>query len=207
MPAAQAGDESSVHQARVATRRLREALPVLAHESRCRCARSRRQRVRRMTRALGPVRELDVALSHLDELDGDRRRAGARHRARPAGHRSKSARSAAARCCGDHAVAARKAAPAAGPRRRAGRRTPGQRRRHRRGRAHRSARAPANLKAAIDRAGGIYARTGCTGAHRRQEAALRDGEPARADASRITARIASSSAAGSARPDARSTKS
>jgi CHAD domain-containing protein len=52
----------SVHQARVASRRLREALPVLrasVHQSRL--GRVRRQ-VRRMTRALGPVRELDVAL-------------------------------------------------------------------------------------------------------------------------------------------------
>jgi CHAD domain-containing protein len=68
MPAAQAGDVRSVHQARVASRRLREALPVLrasVHQSRL--GRVRRQ-VRRMTRALGPVRELDVALTHLEEL-------------------------------------------------------------------------------------------------------------------------------------------
>ena len=68
MPAAQAGDTRSVHQARVATRRLREALPVLrASVDGAALARVRRQ-VRKMTRALGPVRELDVSLAHLDEL-------------------------------------------------------------------------------------------------------------------------------------------
>ncbi len=68
MPAAQAGDMRSVHQARVATRRLREALPVLRASISTRSLSRVRRRVRRMTRALGPVRELDVALSHLDEL-------------------------------------------------------------------------------------------------------------------------------------------
>jgi CHAD domain-containing protein len=68
MPAAQAGDVRSVHQARVASRRLREALPVLrASVHQHRLGRVRRQ-VRRMTRALGPVRELDVALTHVEEL-------------------------------------------------------------------------------------------------------------------------------------------
>jgi CHAD domain-containing protein len=70
IPAAQAGDTRSVHQARVATRRLREALPVLG-DSVDGAALSRvRRTVRKMTRALGPVRELDVALQHLDELSG-----------------------------------------------------------------------------------------------------------------------------------------
>jgi CHAD domain-containing protein len=70
IPAAQAGDMRSVHQARVATRRLREALPVLrASVDPGALTRVRRQ-VRKMTRALGPVRELDVALAHLDELAG-----------------------------------------------------------------------------------------------------------------------------------------
>jgi CHAD domain-containing protein len=72
MPAAEAGDVRSVHQARVATRRLREALPVLrVTVDPAAIGRVRRQ-VRRMTRALGPVRELDVALTHLDELAGRR---------------------------------------------------------------------------------------------------------------------------------------
>lgn len=68
MPAAQAGDMRSVHQARVATRRLREALPVLSASVSTRSLSRVRRQVRRMTRALGPVRELDVALGHLDEL-------------------------------------------------------------------------------------------------------------------------------------------
>jgi CHAD domain-containing protein len=72
MPAVQAGDMRSVHQARVATRRLRETLPVLrVSVDGEEIGRVRRQ-VRRMTRALGPVRELDVALAHLDELASQR---------------------------------------------------------------------------------------------------------------------------------------
>ena len=68
MPAAQAGDTRSLHQARVATRRLREALPVLrASLNDAALIRVQRQ-VRKMTRALGPVRELDVSLAHLEEM-------------------------------------------------------------------------------------------------------------------------------------------
>jgi CHAD domain-containing protein len=68
MPAAQAGDMRSVHQARVATRRLREALPVLRTSLDDHALGRAERQVRKMTRALGPVRELDVALAHLDEL-------------------------------------------------------------------------------------------------------------------------------------------
>jgi CHAD domain-containing protein len=68
MPAAQAGDVRSVHQARVASRRLREALPALRTTVDAPALARVRRQVRRMTRALGPVRELDVALGHLDEL-------------------------------------------------------------------------------------------------------------------------------------------
>ena len=68
MPAAQAGDVRSVHQARVATRRLREALPVLRASLDASALNRARLQVREMTRALGPVRELDVALQHLDEF-------------------------------------------------------------------------------------------------------------------------------------------
>ncbi|HEY7189833.1 MAG TPA: CHAD domain-containing protein [Vicinamibacterales bacterium] len=62
---ARKGEVGGVHHARVATRRLREALPVIA---RGKTARKLKKRVRRLTRALGPVRELDVALMTLDEL-------------------------------------------------------------------------------------------------------------------------------------------
>ena len=67
MPAAQAGDETSVHQARVASRRLREVLPVAGADAQQDMQRALKQ-VRRVTRALGPVRELDVALGHLAEF-------------------------------------------------------------------------------------------------------------------------------------------
>lgn len=59
-PGAMAGDAAAVHKARVATRRLREALPVLDAERRA--VRRLRRDLRDLTRALGPVRELDVTL-------------------------------------------------------------------------------------------------------------------------------------------------
>ncbi len=65
LPAARGGDVSAIHQARVATRRLREALPVVARGA---SLRKLSKAIRRLTRALGPVRELDVALLTLDEL-------------------------------------------------------------------------------------------------------------------------------------------
>jgi len=67
LPGTRNGDVSSLHQTRVATRRLREALPLIAKGSR---GRKLEKTVRRLTRALGPVRELDVALLTLDELEG-----------------------------------------------------------------------------------------------------------------------------------------
>jgi CHAD domain-containing protein len=65
LPGAQKGDVHAVHQARVATRRIREALPLVAHG---RTGKSLKKSVRKLTRALGPVRELDVALMNLDQL-------------------------------------------------------------------------------------------------------------------------------------------
>ena len=70
MPAAQSGDEVSVHQARVASRRLRGALPVLGIRANASAIDRADRRVKRITRALGPVRELDVTLSLLAELEG-----------------------------------------------------------------------------------------------------------------------------------------
>lgn len=78
MPAAQAGDESSVHQARVASRRLRQALPLFGVRADAAALDRADKRVRRITRALGPVRELDVTLLLLAELG---RRAAAPPRA------------------------------------------------------------------------------------------------------------------------------
>jgi CHAD domain-containing protein len=65
LPPARNGDVNGVHHARVATRRLREALPVVVSGK---MARKLKKRMQRLTRALGPVRELDVALITLDEL-------------------------------------------------------------------------------------------------------------------------------------------
>ncbi len=69
MPAAQAGDETSVHLARVASRRLRQALPLLGVRADADALDRGDKRVRRITRALGPVRELDVTLLLLAELE------------------------------------------------------------------------------------------------------------------------------------------
>lgn len=68
LPAAQRGDVRSLHHARVATRRLREALPLVVSGTR---GRKLERIVQRLTRALGPVRELDVALINLEELERD----------------------------------------------------------------------------------------------------------------------------------------
>jgi CHAD domain-containing protein len=54
------GGERGIHQARVATRRLREIVPVVV-ETRKGLGAKLRRRLKRLTRALGPVRELDVA--------------------------------------------------------------------------------------------------------------------------------------------------
>jgi CHAD domain-containing protein len=69
VPLALAGNVEGVHQARVASRRLREFLPLLAPApDGDRAVRKLRRQVRRVTRALGPVRELDVAMLTLDGL-------------------------------------------------------------------------------------------------------------------------------------------
>jgi CHAD domain-containing protein len=65
LPLARDGDIDGVHQARVATRRLREAVPLIARGTR---GRKLARTIRRLTQALGPVRELDVALLMLDEI-------------------------------------------------------------------------------------------------------------------------------------------
>jgi CHAD domain-containing protein len=155
MPAAQAGDEVSVHQARVASRRLREALPVLGARADLAAIDRAGKRVRRITRALGPVRELDVTLMLLAELDGKRttpQRAIARVRAAVLEERQKRRRSMLEEMSPSRLEKLRKrlvqvAAPDA------------------RGQVSRNALAEAaqqaslrarSLKAAIERAGGIY---------------------------------------------------
>lgn len=65
------GDRRGVHQGRVASRRLRESLPVAGRGREG--AKNARKSFREITRALGPVRELDVALGHLEDgLEGAR---------------------------------------------------------------------------------------------------------------------------------------
>jgi CHAD domain-containing protein len=68
LPAAIRGDDRGVHQARVATRRLREAVPVLTTGVKGAKTGKARNKIRRLTRALGTVRELDVTLHIVDEL-------------------------------------------------------------------------------------------------------------------------------------------
>lgn len=66
LPAALGGEPAAVHKARVASRRLREVLPTLAlHLT---AAADARKPVRRVTRALGPVRELDVTTAMFASL-------------------------------------------------------------------------------------------------------------------------------------------
>lgn len=66
--AAALGNGHGVHQARVASRRLREAVPVLASGLKDTKAGKARKKIRRVTRALGAIRELDVTVALLDEL-------------------------------------------------------------------------------------------------------------------------------------------
>lgn len=68
LAAAIAGKDTGVHQARVASRRLREALPVLTEGLHHTNAGKANRKVRRLTQALGTVRELDVTLHLIDEL-------------------------------------------------------------------------------------------------------------------------------------------
>ncbi|MDE3154491.1 MAG: CHAD domain-containing protein [Acidobacteriota bacterium] len=67
LPRLRDGDVEGIHRARVATRRLREALPVVAAAAPQ--ARKLRRTLRDLGRALGAVRELDVSLQLIEELD------------------------------------------------------------------------------------------------------------------------------------------
>ena len=68
LPTAADGAVEPLHQCRVATRRLREILPLCAAETSRSTAGRARRRLRRVGRALGPVREVDVALALVDAL-------------------------------------------------------------------------------------------------------------------------------------------
>jgi CHAD domain-containing protein len=64
--AVEQGDVRALHRARVASRRLRELLPLLKLETNA--ARKLNKRLRKVTSRLGTVRELDVLLLLIDEL-------------------------------------------------------------------------------------------------------------------------------------------
>ena len=68
LPEAVEGEVEPLHQCRVATRRLRELLPLCGPEVSKGIAQRARRRLRRVGRAMGPVRELDVSLELVDEL-------------------------------------------------------------------------------------------------------------------------------------------
>jgi len=69
--AVQAGDVVALHRARVASRRLRELVPLL--ELPASRGRKIRRRLRKVTTRLGSVRELDVLMLLIDELHVARR--------------------------------------------------------------------------------------------------------------------------------------
>jgi len=68
LPQALDGDIRGVHQARVASRRLREAVPVLTTGLKGSKSKKALGKIRRLTKSLGTVRELDVTLLLLDEM-------------------------------------------------------------------------------------------------------------------------------------------
>ena len=71
---AERGDAGSLHRARVATRRLREIVPLLQLPGGT--AHKLSRRLRAVTARLGSVREYDVLLALVDELHGKRRASG-----------------------------------------------------------------------------------------------------------------------------------
>ena len=68
LPGARKGEVAAVHRSRVATRRLRAVLPLVD----TRLGRKLSRTIRRLTNALGPVRELDVTLGIIDDLEAQR---------------------------------------------------------------------------------------------------------------------------------------
>jgi CHAD domain-containing protein len=67
LPGVEQGDVSSIHRARVASRRLREMLPTL-HVKHAAAVHKLGKRLRKITKRLGVVRELDVLAHVLDEV-------------------------------------------------------------------------------------------------------------------------------------------
>ena len=67
--AARAGDPTAVHQLRVESRRIREALPLMSDGARPHRVKRTRRKVRTLTRTLGPIREHDVCLLLLSGVE------------------------------------------------------------------------------------------------------------------------------------------
>jgi CHAD domain-containing protein len=72
-PAFLAGDHEALHKTRVASRRIREALPIVSASARPDRVKKLRRKMRALTRHLGPIRELDVELRMLEEQAEDRK--------------------------------------------------------------------------------------------------------------------------------------
>lgn len=91
LTAAIEGDAKALHRSRVASRRVREALPIVGKALTPDALRKAQRRARALTRALGSVRELDVAMDVLSQRPADtatRRMAVERVRAQMAQERS-----------------------------------------------------------------------------------------------------------------------
>ena len=67
---AREGDVRGIHRARTSSRRLREVLPVAEAAAPGAGVDRMRREIRRVTRALGPVREIDVAIAEFAETTG-----------------------------------------------------------------------------------------------------------------------------------------
>ena len=70
-----AGETEALHKARVASRRIREALPVVGVHASAAKVKKLRRKMRDLTRYLGPIRELDVELGMIEKrlaCDGSR---------------------------------------------------------------------------------------------------------------------------------------
>jgi CHAD domain-containing protein len=71
LPPVEEGDVEALHRLRVASRRLRELIPLLALDPDA--TRRLNRRLRKVTRRLGSVRELDVLMLLIQELQGNAR--------------------------------------------------------------------------------------------------------------------------------------
>jgi CHAD domain-containing protein len=77
LPAAiKENDETSIHQSRVSTRRLKAAADVFERVSSRSHHRDFAKTLRKLRRHLGPARDLDVMLKHVREIKGDRIKPG-----------------------------------------------------------------------------------------------------------------------------------